>query len=119
MSVPNLTTVEAQIPDLEGMLLAQKKAALADPMPDRATRIRRLDKLHNVVVENRARIISACNKDFSNRAAARWNWAASRLRSSTPTIRWTKPPAVSGSAKGSTRVRSVCRPTMCYARATR
>jgi coniferyl-aldehyde dehydrogenase len=70
MSVPNLTTVEAQIPDLEGMLLAQKKAALADPMPDRATRIRRLDKLHNVVVENRARIISACNKDFSNRAAA-------------------------------------------------
>lgn len=70
MSAPHLTPVETKMPDLEGLLLVQKKAALADPMPDRATRIRRLDKLHNAVVDNRARIIAACNKDFSSRAAA-------------------------------------------------
>lgn len=70
MSAPQLVGVETPMPDLEAMLLAQKKAAMADPMPDRATRIRRLDKLHNAILENRERIIDACNRDFSNRAAA-------------------------------------------------
>jgi coniferyl-aldehyde dehydrogenase len=70
MSAPHLTPVRTETPDLEGLLLAQKQAALADPMPDRATRIRRLDKLHNALLDNRARIIAAVNKDFSNRAAA-------------------------------------------------
>lgn len=70
MSSPHLTAVEPSMPDLEGVLLAQKKAALADPMPDHATRIRRLDKLHNMLIENRARIIAAISKDFSNRSAS-------------------------------------------------
>ncbi|MEO3413113.1 coniferyl aldehyde dehydrogenase [Roseovarius sp. CAU 1744] len=70
MSAPHLTPVETQMPDLEGLLMAQKKACAADPMPDRATRIRRLDKLHNAILDNRARIVAACNKDFSNRAGA-------------------------------------------------
>ena len=70
MSSSHLTAVETTMPDLEGVLLAQKKAALADPMPDHATRIRRLDKLHNLLLENRARIIAAISKDFSNRSAS-------------------------------------------------
>ncbi|MCV6584841.1 MAG: coniferyl aldehyde dehydrogenase [Marinibacterium sp.] len=70
MSAPHLTSVESDLPDLESLLLAQKKAALADPMPDHATRIRRLDKLQNVILDNRARMIAAASKDFSNRAAA-------------------------------------------------
>ena len=70
MSAPHLTPVQSELPDLEGLLLAQKKACLGDPLPDRATRVRRLDKLHNALLDNRARIIAACNKDFSNRAAA-------------------------------------------------
>ncbi|MDA4845159.1 coniferyl aldehyde dehydrogenase [Hoeflea poritis] len=70
MSAPQLTAVTPEMPDLEAMLLAQKKAYMADPMPDRATRIRRLDKLHNALVDNKARIIAAVSKDFSNRSAA-------------------------------------------------
>lgn len=70
MSAPHLTTVETEVPDLEALLVAQKKAALADPMPDHATRIRRLDKLHNSLLDNKARLIAAVSKDFSNRSAA-------------------------------------------------
>lgn len=70
MSAPHLTPIETKLPDLENLLLAQKKASLADPMPDHATRIRRLDKLHNALIDNRARIISTISKDFSNRASA-------------------------------------------------
>ena len=70
MPAPHLTPVSPEMPDLDAILLAQKKAALADPLPDRATRVRRLDKLHNVIIENQARIIAAISKDFSNRAAA-------------------------------------------------
>ncbi|MCT4554572.1 MAG: coniferyl aldehyde dehydrogenase [Pelagimonas sp.] len=70
MSAPHLTPVSPPAPDLEALLLAQKKAYLADPMPDRATRIRRLDKLHNALIDNKARIIAAVSQDFSNRSAA-------------------------------------------------
>ena len=70
MPAPHLTPVSAETPDLEALLLAQKKACLADPMPDRAARVRRLDKLHNALIDNRARIIAAVSKDFSNRSAA-------------------------------------------------
>ncbi|WP_170755686.1 coniferyl aldehyde dehydrogenase [Ruegeria lacuscaerulensis] len=70
MSAPHLTPVSSEIPDLEALLLAQKKAYLADPMPDRAARVRRLDKLHNALIDNKARIIAAVSKDFSNRSAA-------------------------------------------------
>ncbi len=70
MSAPHLTPVSSEIPDLEALLLAQKKAYLADPMPDRAARVRRLDKLHNALIDNKARIIAAVSKDFSSRSAA-------------------------------------------------
>lgn len=70
MPSPHLTAVQSEIPDLETLLLAQKKAALAEPMPDHATRIRRLDKLHNALLDYRARLISAVSQDFSNRAPA-------------------------------------------------
>ena len=70
MSAPHLTPVSAETPDLEALLLAQKKAYLGDPMPDHATRVRRLDKLHNALIDNKARIIAAVSKDFSNRSAA-------------------------------------------------
>ena len=53
MSAPHLTPVQSELPDLEGLLLAQKKACLGDPLPDRATRVRRLDKLHNALLDNR------------------------------------------------------------------
>ena len=70
MSAPHLAPVTPETPDLEALLLAQKKAYLADPMPDRAARVRRLDKLQNALIDNKARIISAVSKDFSNRSAA-------------------------------------------------
>lgn len=70
MPSAQLNPVETQMPDLYPLLMAQKQAALADPMPDRATRVRRLDKLHNSILQNRARIVAAISKDFSNRAAA-------------------------------------------------
>lgn len=70
MSAPKLTAVKPQPLNLDALLEAQKNAALADPMPSRADRIRRLDKLHNALLENRARIIEAVNTDFSNRPAA-------------------------------------------------
>lgn len=66
MAQQNLTSIE----DLDVLFAAQKKACLACPMPDFATRIRRLDKLHNALIDNRARIIDAVSRDFSNRAAA-------------------------------------------------
>ncbi len=70
MTAPHLTPVSQDLPDLDALLAAQKQACLADPIPDRATRIRRLDKLHNALLDNRARIIAAISQDFSNRAAA-------------------------------------------------
>lgn len=70
MAQPNLPPVENEFPDLEGLLLAQKQACRADPMPDLATRIRRLDKLHNALIDNRERLNRAVSRDFSNRAAA-------------------------------------------------
>lgn len=70
MPAQHMAPVSPEIPDLESLLLAQKKAALADPMPDRDTRIRRLDKLHNAILDYRARMVAATNEDFSNRAAA-------------------------------------------------
>ncbi|CAK9042040.1 Probable coniferyl aldehyde dehydrogenase (CALDH) [Durusdinium trenchii] len=39
-------------------------------MPDHKTRITRLDKLHNAILEYRSRLIAAVSNDFSNRAAA-------------------------------------------------
>ena len=70
MPVSHLKPVETEMPDLEGLLLTQKRAFLADPFPNRAARIRRLDKLHNALLENRARLAAAVSKDFSNRATA-------------------------------------------------
>lgn len=70
MTAPHLSAVETATPDLDALLLAQKRAFLADPMPDHATRIRRLDKLHNALIDNRARIIAAISQDFSGRAPA-------------------------------------------------
>ena len=70
MPAPQLTPAEPFMPDLDGLLLAQKKACLADPMPDRAARVLRLDKLHNALLDNQTRIVAAISKDFSNRAAA-------------------------------------------------
>ncbi|MEM6536979.1 MAG: coniferyl aldehyde dehydrogenase [Pseudomonadota bacterium] len=57
-------------PDLEPLLLAQKKACAADPMPSYEARIRRLDKLHNAILDYRSRLITAVSNDFSNRASA-------------------------------------------------
>ena len=57
-------------PDLELLLSAQKKACAADPMPSCKTRIRRLDKLHNAILDYRSRLIAAVSNDFSNRASA-------------------------------------------------
>ncbi|CAD0187229.1 Betaine aldehyde dehydrogenase 1 [Ruegeria sp. THAF57] len=70
MQESHLKPVAAEMPDLESILIAQKQAYLADPAPDHATRIRRLDKLHNALLDNRARIIAAVSQDFSNRAEA-------------------------------------------------
>lgn len=70
MTNPDLTLVDPDTAGLEHLLFAQKRAYLADPMPDLATRIRRLDKLHNALLDNRQRIIQAISHDFSNRAAA-------------------------------------------------
>ncbi|WP_120500131.1 coniferyl aldehyde dehydrogenase [Roseovarius sp. EL26] len=57
-------------PELEAMLLAQRSAYRADPMPNRATRIRRLDTLHNALLDHSDQLITAVSQDFSNRAAA-------------------------------------------------
>ncbi|MCV6597491.1 MAG: coniferyl aldehyde dehydrogenase [Mangrovicoccus sp.] len=70
MAAPHLKIAEENAPDLEALLLAQKKACLADPYPSHAKRIERLDKLHNALLDNRARIIAAISQDFSNRAPA-------------------------------------------------
>ena len=56
--------------DLAALLSAQKKACAADPMPNYKTRIRRLDKLHNAILDYRFRLIAAVSNDFSNRASA-------------------------------------------------
>lgn len=70
MSQPATQPIDQHIPDLEELLLAQKKAFLDDPMPDRATRLRRLDKLHNALLDNRTRLVAAVSEDFGNRSDA-------------------------------------------------
>ncbi|UTW56510.1 coniferyl aldehyde dehydrogenase [Kordiimonas sp. SCSIO 12610] len=56
--------------ELNQLLLAQKNAFLKDPMPSRKERIRRLDKIHNLLVDNRDAFAEAVNKDFSGRPKA-------------------------------------------------
>lgn len=70
MARPSLAPVGTETPNLDKLLLAQKQAYQADPFPDLATRILRLDKLHNALIDNRWRLIEAVNRDFSNRATA-------------------------------------------------
>lgn len=70
MSAPHMSPVPRQSPELNALLLAQKRAAMVNPMPDLALRRRRLDKLHNAILDYRARLIKAVSQDFSNRATA-------------------------------------------------
>ena len=55
--------------NLESLLRSQKSAFLKDPMPSRETRVTRLDKLHNALLDNKDMLIAAVNEDFGNRAA--------------------------------------------------
>lgn len=56
--------------DLAQLLGLQKAAFLAEPMPDRTTRIRRLDKLHNMLLDFREKFAEAISEDFSGRPKA-------------------------------------------------
>lgn len=66
----HLKIVEGEQIDLESLLQRQKQAYLADPMPSHSDRVRRLDKLHNALLDNRERFAAAANQDFSSRPAA-------------------------------------------------
>lgn len=70
MSLASVSLPETEMPDLNGSLLLQKTAFLDDPMPSLDVRIHRLDRLHNLIVENQSAMIEAANIDFSNRAEA-------------------------------------------------
>ncbi|MCG8443127.1 MAG: coniferyl aldehyde dehydrogenase, partial [Caulobacterales bacterium] len=70
MNAPLMTPTPLEAPALHTRLAGQKLACLADPMPSRAARLRRLDKLHNALLDYRARLVSAVSADFSNRSAA-------------------------------------------------
>ncbi|SLN42160.1 Coniferyl aldehyde dehydrogenase [Roseovarius albus] len=70
MHLSALTPEPLVMPKLDDLLGAQKAAFQADPMPDRTSRIRRLDKLHNALLDHTDALISAVSSDFSNRAAA-------------------------------------------------
>ena len=56
--------------DLNTLLKIQKAACLAEPMPDHRIRIRRLDILHNALLDHRKGLITAVSEDFSHRAPA-------------------------------------------------
>lgn len=56
--------------NLERLLNVQRAAFRADPMPDRKTRIRRLDKLHNMLLDYREAFAVAIRDDFSSRPKA-------------------------------------------------
>lgn len=70
MSVTPLPVRQNENSDLESSLFAQKTAYLADPMPSHEDRIRRLDKLYNLILEHQDDMIAAASSDFSNRAEA-------------------------------------------------
>ncbi|WP_419811669.1 coniferyl aldehyde dehydrogenase [Bacterioplanoides sp.] len=52
------------------LLANQKKAFLANPMPEAKQRIRNLDKLHNALLDHKEQLLKAVSQDFSNRSEA-------------------------------------------------
>lgn len=70
LTISDPTDLAAQ---LNGLLTKQKQAFMGHPMPDLKTRVRRLDKLHNAIVDYHSRLIEAVNADFSNRSTAETN----------------------------------------------
>lgn len=72
MATSQMTLRVVQDPnhDLETLLLVQKQAFLADPMPSISQRVQRLNKLHNALIEHRQTIIECVSEDFGNRSAA-------------------------------------------------
>ena len=70
MQNQNVVAIETGTPKLMGLLDAQRAAFRADPMPDRKARIRRLDKLHNMLLDYREAFAAAIREDFSSRPKA-------------------------------------------------
>lgn len=56
--------------ELHLLFRAQKKAYMADPAPGIEARLRKLDLLHNALVDYRHRLADAVNEDFENRSKA-------------------------------------------------
>ncbi len=53
---------------MEELLQRQKAACRADPMPSLTERLKRLNKLHNALIDNRENLAAAVHKDFSARS---------------------------------------------------
>jgi len=70
MTPDTQTPIAARLADLLAM---QRQAYLQDQMPDRKTRIHRLDRLHNALLDYREQLQQAVSDDFSNRAVAETN----------------------------------------------
>ncbi|APE28297.1 coniferyl aldehyde dehydrogenase [Aurantiacibacter gangjinensis] len=56
------------MPDLDSLLAAQKAAFAADRMPSREVRLDRLDRLQNLLLDNRQALADAISADFCGRS---------------------------------------------------
>lgn len=56
--------------ELANTLEVQRKAFLRSPMPDANSRIANLDRLHNALLDYKARLTEAVSEDFSNRSTS-------------------------------------------------
>ncbi len=70
MTVDNLQHIEQNFSHMQEQLANQQRAFLARPMPTAAERIRRLDKLHNALIDYRERLVEAVSHDFGGRSRA-------------------------------------------------
>lgn len=70
MTVDNLQHIEQNFSHMQEQLAHQQRAFLARPMPTAAERIRRLDKLHNALIDYRERLVEAVSHDFGGRSRA-------------------------------------------------
>ena len=70
MTVVQLVETPSASPDLDSVMLAQRARFRANPSPSLEERYRRLDVLHNAIVENSDRLVAAINDDFDSRCEA-------------------------------------------------
>lgn len=70
MSLSIVEPSTGSVSNLVDLFQRQREAFRRRPMPDHKTRIRRLDLLHNAILDYRSRLIEAVSEDFSNRSGA-------------------------------------------------